>query len=60
MKKFTLLFLLITSFCFAQMPNISTIWLNNHKIYNGTIGAEKTNMKVMIHISSQDVCNFIN
>ncbi len=57
MKKFTLLFLLITSFCFAQMPNISTIWLNNHKIYNGTIGAEKTKMKVMVNISSQDVRN---
>ena len=54
MKKLTLLFLLISAFVFAQMPNISNVWMNNSQPYLGTISTEKTPMKVRITISEQD------
>lgn len=54
MRNFTLLFLLISSFCLAQMPDISSVWLNNHQAYNGTIGSTKTPLKFKIDLSSQD------
>ena len=57
MRNFTLFFLLISSFCFAQMPNISSVWLNKHQVYNGTIGPEKTALKLKIDLSSQDKKN---
>ena len=54
MKKLTLLFLLISAFAFAQMPNISNVWMNNSQPYLGTISTEKMPMKVRITISEQD------
>ncbi len=57
MKKLTLLFLLISSFAFSQMPNISSVWMNNSQPYLGTISNEKMPMKVKINISEQDKKN---
>lgn len=54
MKKFLLLFILISNFVFAQMPNISNVWLNNSKAYTGSIGNNKQAMKLKINISEQD------
>ena len=54
MKKFTLLFLLLSSFAFAQMPNISSVWMNNSHPYLGTISAQKMPIKVKVNISEQD------
>lgn len=54
MKKITLLFIFISSFIWAQMPNISSVWLNGSQPYIGTIGKEKTPLKVRIAISEQD------
>lgn len=54
MKNLTLLFVLISAFVFAQMPNISNVWMNNSQPYLGTISTEKTPMKVRITISEQD------
>ncbi len=57
MKKLALLFLLISSYVFSQMPNISSVWMNNSQPYLGTISAEKMPMKVKINISEQDKKN---
>ena len=54
MKKFTLLFLLVSSFAFAQMPNISSVWMNNSQPYLGTISTEKMPIKIKVNISEQD------
>jgi hypothetical protein len=54
MKKLLLFFILISNFAFAQMPNISTIWLNNSKPYIGTIGDENQEIKLKINISDQN------
>ncbi|WP_435524048.1 hypothetical protein [Chryseobacterium indoltheticum] len=54
MKKFLLLLVLISNFAFAQMPNISNVWLNNSKPYVGTIGNDKETIKLKIEISEQD------
>lgn len=54
MKNLTLLFLLISGFAFAQMPNISNVWMNNSQPYLGNISTEKMPMKVRITISEQD------
>ena len=54
MKNLTFLFLLISTFAFAQMPNISNVWMNNSQPYLGTISTEKMPMKVRITISEQD------
>lgn len=55
MKKFLLLFLLISSFAFSQMPNIEKVWLNNSKPYLGTI--DKAELKVKINVSEQNKKN---
>lgn len=54
MKKFTLLFILVSSFAFAQMPNISSVWMNNSQPYVGTISIEKMPIKIKVNISEQD------
>ncbi|MCD1116786.1 hypothetical protein [Chryseobacterium turcicum] len=54
MKKLLLLLILISNFAFAQMPNISNVWLNNSKPYVGTIGNHKEVIKLKIEISEQD------
>ncbi|ASK29876.1 hypothetical protein CEY12_07035 [Chryseobacterium sp. T16E-39] len=54
MKKLLLLLILISQFAFAQMPNISNVWLNNSKAYAGTIGNEKQAIKLKINISEQN------
>lgn len=57
MKKFLFLFILISNFSFAQMPNISNVWLNNSKPYLGIIGNEQQEIKVKINISEQNKKN---
>ncbi|WP_228414534.1 hypothetical protein [Chryseobacterium sp. SNU WT5] len=57
MKKLTFIFLLISSFAFSQMPNISSVWMNNSQPYLGSISSEKIPMKVKINISEQDKKN---
>ena len=54
MKKILYFLLLISAFASAQMPNISTVWLNNSMPYTGTIGDQKEAMKVMVQISEQN------
>lgn len=55
MKKILLLFLLSSSFIFAQMPNIEGVWLNNSKPYSGTI--DKAQIRLKINISEQNKKN---
>lgn len=57
MRKLLFLFLLCSAFCFAQMPDISKVWLNNSKPYLGTIGKEGEVLKLKINISEQDKKN---
>lgn len=54
MKNLTLFLLLISSFALAQMPNISSVWMNNSQPYLGTISAEKMPIKLRILTSEQD------
>ena len=54
MKKILFLFIFCSAFCFAQMPDISKVWLNNSKPYTGTIGKEGEILKLKINISDQD------
>ncbi|OBW40112.1 hypothetical protein AB670_03579 [Chryseobacterium sp. MOF25P] len=54
MKKLLFFLVLISNFAFAQMPNISNVWLNNSKPYIGTIGNDKETIKLKIEISEQD------
>ena len=54
MKKILYYLLFISAFTSAQMPNISTVWLNNSMPYTGTIGDQKEAMKVMVEISEQN------
>lgn len=54
MKKILYLLLLISALASAQMPNISTVWLNSSMPYTGTIGDQKEAMKVMVEISEQN------
>ena len=54
MKYFTFLFLFSSCFFFAQMPDISPVWLNKHQSYFGSIGSAKTPLKFKIDLSSQD------
>lgn len=60
MKKLNLLFLFFSVFAFSQMPNISTVFLNNSKPYIGTFGAKKIPIKIKINISDQDKKNSQN
>ncbi len=55
MKKFLLLFTLISSFAFSQMPNIEKVWMNNSKPYAGII--DKTEMKLKVNVSEQNKKN---
>ncbi len=54
MKKALLFLILISNFVFAQMPDISSVWLNNSKPYLGTIGNEKEAIKLKVNISEQN------
>ena len=54
MKKLLFFFLFYSVFCFAQMPDVSKVWLNNSKPYIGTIGKEGEVLKLKINISEQD------
>lgn len=56
MKKIFLLFIFISGFTMAQMPNISEVWLNNSKPYTGNIIAAKKKipLKLKINISEQN------
>lgn len=54
MKKALLLLILVSNFFFAQMPDISSVWLNNSKPYIGTIGKDKEVLKLKINISEQN------
>lgn len=54
MKKLLFFLILVSNFAFAQMPNISNVWLNNSKPYVGTIGNDKETIKLKIEISEQD------
>lgn len=57
MKKLLFLFIFCSAFCFAQMPDISKVWLNNSKPYLGTIGRDGEVLKLKINISEQDKKN---
>ena len=48
MKKTLFFLLFVSTFTFAQMPNVSKVWLNNSMPYTGTIGDQKEAMKVMV------------
>lgn len=55
MKKILILFAAVfMQLIFAQMPDISKVWLNNNKAYIGTIGNEKQALNVTINSSKQD------
>jgi len=57
MKKFLLFFTLVSQFIFAQMPDVSNVWLNDSKPYAGTIGNDKQELKLKINTSEQDKKN---
>ncbi len=57
MKKIVLFFLLLSTFVFSQMPDISPVWMNNSQPYIGTIGDKKTEIKVRITVSEQNKKN---
>lgn len=57
MKKFIAFFLLIPIFALAQMPNISSVWMNNSKPYIGTISSDKMVLKLRITTADQDKKN---
>lgn len=54
MKKLLLFLVLFSVLTFAQMPDISNVWLNNSKAYTGTIGTKDQEMKLKIEISEQN------
>lgn len=56
MKKIFLLFTLISSFAYSQMPNISKVWLNDGIPYTGTIGNgnDKEILKMKFESSEQN------
>ena len=57
MKKLLFFLILASQFAFAQMPNISNVWLNHSKLYTGTIGNENETIKLKIEISEQNKKN---
>ncbi|WBV61224.1 hypothetical protein PFY12_03665 [Chryseobacterium camelliae] len=57
MKKALLFLILISNFFFGQMPDISSVWLNNSKPYWGTIGNNKESIKLKVNISEQNIKN---
>ncbi len=54
MKRLLLFFVLLSGLTFAQMPDISNVWLNNSKAYVGTIGNQNQEIKLKIDISEQN------
>ena len=54
MKKNLLFLIFISAFGTAQMPNVSSVWMNNSQPYLGTISADKVPIKVKIISSDQD------
>ncbi|AZA84297.1 hypothetical protein C1637_05495 [Chryseobacterium lactis] len=57
MKKLLLLFLFAANFVLGQMPDISTVWLNNSNPYIGTIGSKGQELKLKINTSEQNKKN---
>lgn len=57
MKKILLFLILASNFIFAQMPDISNVWLNNSKPYIGTIGSKGQEIKLKVNISEQNKKN---
>lgn len=57
MKNIFLIFTLFSTFVFGQMPNISSVWMNNSQPYLGTISVEKMPMKLRVLTSEQDKKN---
>lgn len=57
MKKLLFTLILISNFAFAQMPNISNVWLNDSKAYTGTIGSKNQEIKLKINLSEQNKKN---
>lgn len=54
MNKFAFLLLLISILTYSQMPNISSVWMNNSQPYTGTISTDKEPLKLKINFSEQD------
>lgn len=57
MKKILLLLILVSNCIIAQMPDISTVWLNSSKPYTGTIGNEKQEIKLKMNTAEQNKKN---
>ncbi|MDR2236192.1 MAG: hypothetical protein LBE92_08715 [Chryseobacterium sp.] len=57
MKKLLYLLILACNFAWAQMPDISNVWLNNSKPYTGTIGDKGQELKMKISIAEQNKKN---
>ncbi|CAD7797241.1 hypothetical protein CHRY9390_00134 [Chryseobacterium aquaeductus] len=57
MKKLLFFLILAANFGFAQMPDVSKVWLNNSKPYVGTIGNDHQEIKLKINISEQNKKN---
>ncbi len=57
MRKILLLLILVSNFAFAQMPDISHVWLNHSKPYVGTIGSENETITLKVEISEQNKKN---
>ena len=59
MKKLFLLFVLISTFGFSQMPNIANVWINNGKSYQGKIGnnGDTAILKMKFNAAEQDKKN---
>ncbi|MDR6920057.1 MULTISPECIES: hypothetical protein [Chryseobacterium] len=57
MKKLLYLLILACNFAWAQMPDISNVWLNSSKPYIGTIGGKGQELKMKINISEQNKKN---
>lgn len=57
MKKTLFFLLFISTFTFAQMPNIEQVWMNKSQPYTGVIGNGKQEIKVKVNISEQNKKN---
>lgn len=57
MKKILCFLILACNFAWGQMPDISTVWLNNSKPYTGTIGDRGQELKLKVNISEQNKKN---
>ena len=56
MKKLLLLFILLSSLAYSQMPDISKVWLNAGNPYRGSIGSDKESaaIRLTVALSEQD------